>query len=88
MTENTWTTEQLAAEFGLTPASIRTNWPRQYGIRPQRDRWTAADIDKVRLTRRLTKTTGRTRKFVVPSIPTEYRHAHTHGGLAVSRAGK
>ncbi|HOW95697.1 MAG TPA: hypothetical protein PLF91_14560 [Mycolicibacterium fallax] len=81
------TTEQLALEFGITPASIRTNWPRQYGIRPVRDRWLLTDVEKVRLTRRLRNST-RTRKFVVPSIATADRHAQTHGGLTVSRAGK
>lgn len=73
------TTAQLAAEFGLSPNSIRTNWPRQYGIRPVADRWAAGDVQKVRLTRRLRRNTP-TREFVVPSIPTADRHAHTHGG--------
>lgn len=46
-------TIEVALEFGLSPSTLRTNWPRQYGIRPTGDRWLASDIDKIRLQRHL-----------------------------------
>lgn len=50
----TWkSTIELALEFGLAPSTIRTNWPRLYGIRPTGDKWLAADVERVRVTRRL-----------------------------------
>ena len=52
--ETDWiTTVEAALEFGLTPSSIRTNWPRQYGVRPVNDRWLRRDIELVRLKRHL-----------------------------------
>ncbi|OYN80438.1 hypothetical protein [Mycolicibacterium sphagni] len=47
------TTVEVALEFKLSPASIRSNWPRQYGIRPTNDRWLREDVELVRLKRRL-----------------------------------
>jgi len=47
------TTVEVALEFGLSPASIRTNWPRQYGVRPVNDRWLRRDVELVRLKRHL-----------------------------------
>ena len=47
------TTAQVAEEFNLSVSSIRTNWPRQYAIRPQNDRWRRTDVDLVRLKRQL-----------------------------------
>lgn len=49
------TTSQVADEFGLSLASVRTNWPRQYGIRPMNDRWRRGDVELVRLKRQLSK---------------------------------
>lgn len=46
-------TEQVAAEFGLTPQTVRTNWPRRYNIRPLNDRWLRSDVELVRLKRDL-----------------------------------
>jgi len=50
---NWMTTVEVALEFKLSPASIRSNWPRQYGVRPTNDRWLIEDIELVRLKRRL-----------------------------------
>jgi hypothetical protein len=47
------TTLEVALEFGLSPSSIRSNWPRQYNIRPTADRWLREDVEIVRLKRRL-----------------------------------
>lgn len=52
--QETWvSTIEVALEFGLSPSSIRTNWPRQYGIRPEDDRWRGRDIQVVRVKRQL-----------------------------------
>ena len=52
--ESNWmTTLEVALEFQLSPSSIRSNWPRQYGIRPTNDRWLREDVELVRLQRRL-----------------------------------
>lgn len=45
------TTEQVAAMFDITPQSVRTNFPRRYGIRPQNDKWRRADVLKAYLQR-------------------------------------
>lgn len=50
---NWMTTMEVALEFGLSPASIRSNWPRQYGVRPTDDKWLREDVELVRLKRRL-----------------------------------
>lgn len=47
------TTLEVALEFKLSPSSIRSNWPRQYGVRPTNDQWLREDVELVRLKRRL-----------------------------------
>lgn len=46
-------TDDVAEKFGLTPASVRTNLPRRWGIRPVNDKWDPSDIELVRLHRKV-----------------------------------
>lgn len=52
MTDEWVTTEQVAAMFGMTCESVRTNFPRQYKIYPVDGLWLRTDVLEAFLERR------------------------------------
>jgi hypothetical protein len=44
VSEEWLTTEQVAKMFGITTESVRTNFPRQHGIKAVDGRWRKVDV--------------------------------------------
>lgn len=45
-------TDEVAAMFGMTIESVRTNFPRQYDVRPVGGRWLRVDVLRAWMNRR------------------------------------